>query len=152
MSQVQKMTNLKQVSRVRWCLLWKWEDKWYIRRPEMGQSTWCLLWKWEDKWYIRWPEMGQSTWCLLWKWKWVGFFGQVMFHYHSDQMSQRSQVSWIALYCQSQKVSEWLSERVSDQWQGHLLSCLWTAKHMLNNLKIIQGKLLFGFKCFRWIW
>ena len=48
----------------------------------------------------------------------------------SDQMFQRSQVSRIALLCQKSKVaqsviSEWV---ISDQWQGHLLSCLWTAK------------------------
>ena len=51
--------------------------------------------------------------------------GQVMFH-HSDQMSQRSQVSRMALWCQKVKVP-WLSESVS-QWQGHLLSCSGVAK------------------------
>ena len=44
----------------------------------------------------------------------------------SDQMSQRSQVSRVALLCQNmfqnQKVAHWVSDSVS-QWQGHLLSC-----------------------------
>ena len=48
-----------------------------------------------------------------------------MFPHHSDQMSQRSQVSRVAL-CMSKvkvlSVSESVSESVS-QWQGRLLSC-----------------------------
>ena len=42
-----------------------------------------------------------------------------MSSHHSDQMSQRSQVSRVALWMTISKV---LSESVS-QWQGHLLSC-----------------------------
>ena len=41
--------------------------------------------------------------------------GQVMFSHHADQMSQRSQVSRVALWMSSSKVLT--------QWQGHLLSC-----------------------------
>ena len=42
-----------------------------------------------------------------------------MSSHHSDQMSQRSQVSRVALWMTISKVlSQWLS-----QWQGHLLSC-----------------------------
>ena len=56
----------------------------------------------------------------------------------SDQISQRSQVSWVtrchSMAChmfQNQKVGQGVSEWVS-QWHGHLLSCpqtlVWTAK------------------------
>ena len=65
------------------------------------------------------------------------FVRQVMSTHHSDQMSLRSQVSWVTLWqsmaClmfQKSKVAQSLTLSVSD-WQGHLLSCqtpLWTGK------------------------
>ena len=67
------------------------------------------------------------------------FFGQVMSLHHSDQMSQRSQVSRVAL-CMSKvkvlSVSESVSQWVS-QWQGHLLSR--TAKKGLFGGKFAKG-------------
>ena len=45
--------------------------------------------------------------------------------HHSDQMSQRSHVSRVAL-CKSKVKVLWVSESVSQwvsEWQGHLLSC-----------------------------
>ena len=59
---------------------------------------------------------------------------QVMSPHHSDQMSQRSQVSRVALCMSKSKgvsLSQWVSEWVSE-WQCHLLSCqtlVWTAKN-----------------------
>ena len=47
--------------------------------------------------------------------------GQVMSPHHSDQMSQRSQVSRVPL-CMSKVKVPWVSEWVT-QWQGHLMSC-----------------------------
>ena len=41
--------------------------------------------------------------------------GQVMFPHHSDQMSQRSQVSRIALCMAKVKVTDWVTESVSDK-------------------------------------
>ena len=49
------------------------------------------------------------------------FFGPVMSSHHSDQMSQRSQVSGVALCISKVKVPS-VSQSVSE-WQGHLLSC-----------------------------
>ena len=49
------------------------------------------------------------------------FFCQVMSPHHSDQMSQRSQVSGVTLLVSFSKgplLTQWVSE-----WQGHLLSC-----------------------------
>ena len=52
-----------------------------------------------------------------------------MFPHHSDQMSQRSQVSSTSTLwslCNGKSKSYWLSQWVSEwvsEWQGHLLSC-----------------------------
>ena len=55
-----------------------------------------------------------------------------MFPHHSDQMSQRSQVSRVTLCMSISKVlSEWVSESVI-QWQGHLLSCSGQLKININ--------------------
>ena len=51
----------------------------------------------------------------------VFLVGLVMSPHHSDQMSQRSQVSGAAL-CMSKVKVAWVSQSVSE-WQGHLLSC-----------------------------
>ena len=58
---------------------------------------------------------------------------QVMFPHHCDQMSQRSLVSRVALWCQKTKggsVSQWVSESVSDKvtywavrWQLKMTRC-----------------------------
>ena len=58
-------------------------------------------------------------------WSHVSIVTSVMSSHHSDQMSQRSQVSAVALCMSKVKVlgvSESVSQWVS-QWQGHLLSC-----------------------------
>ena len=47
---------------------------------------------------------------------------KIMSPHHSDQMPQWPQVSRIILCMAKVKVSEWVSQSVSE-WQGHLLSC-----------------------------
>ena len=50
--------------------------------------------------------------------------------HHSDQMPQWPQVSRITLCMAKVKVSEWVSQSVSE-WQGHLLSCSGQLKSLL---------------------
>ena len=57
--------------------------------------------------------------------------GQVMFPHHSDQMSQRSQVSKGHSVMSKVKVSQSVS-----QWQGHLLSCCGQLKTTLFVLSL----------------
>jgi len=65
---------------------------------------------------------------------------QVMFPHHSDKMSQRSQVSRVALCMSKVKVplvSELVSEWVSE-WLGHLLSCSGQLKTLKTHARTWQ--------------
>ena len=55
---------------------------------------------------------------------------KIMSPHHSDQMPQWPQVSRIILCMAKVKVSEWVSQSVSE-WQGHLLSCSGQLKSLL---------------------
>ena len=55
---------------------------------------------------------------------------KAMSPHHSDQMPQWPQVSRIILCMAKVKVSEWVSQSVSE-WQGHLLSCSGQLKSLL---------------------
>ena len=57
--------------------------------------------------------------------------------HHTDQMSQWSQVSRIALCMAKVKVTQLVSEWVSE-WQGHLLSCSGQLKKKIN-LKAVNA-------------
>ena len=84
------------------------------------------------------------------------FFGQVMSPHHSDQMSQRSQVSRVALCMSKVKVlsaSEWVSEWVSE-WQGHLLSCFGQLKTQVYHRTpiVVTSKLEYRLRLLRVGW
>ena len=59
--------------------------------------------------------------------------GQVIFPHHSDQMSQRSQVSWVALWMSISKVL-WVSQSVSELVTRSPFELFWTAKKIDNKL------------------
>ena len=86
-----------------------------------------------DLWNI-WPEWwGNMTWPTFWNFLQIS---QVMSPHHSDQMSQRSQVSRVALFLSSSKVlSQWLNQWVTRS----PIELFWTAKKTsLQALKLHQ--------------
>ena len=65
-------------------------------------------------------------------WKIVMIVKMLVKSYFSDQVSQRSQISGVAL-CTSKGKVHWLGQSVS-QWQGHLLSRLVQLKTDMKNI------------------
>ena len=58
----------------------------------------------------------------------IVFFGQFMSPHHSNQMSQRSQISWVALFMSISKVPS-VSESVSESVTRSPIELFWTAKN-----------------------
>jgi len=58
----------------------------------------------------------------------LSFFGHFMSLHHSNQMSQRSQVSWVALCISISKVP-WVSDSVSEWVTRSPIELFWTAKN-----------------------
>ena len=74
------------------------------------------------------------------------FLGQVMSPHHSDQISQRSQVSGVALWWSSLNVLSLslslylsLSLSLSFLWSGHVSSSLWSNVSKVTRVTSFQG-------------
>ena len=113
-------------------------DGWYSAlRNVASESTFAVGKKFPPNLGFFWESGSNSIQILLIEHLMVMVIGLVRSPHHSDQMSQRSQVSRVAL-CMSKVKVPWVSEWVSEWVTRSPIELFWTAKNIMSRFNLLR--------------